>query len=276
MPAGALLAASEPAARVALLPAVSGTTSASGGSGTGCVVLQRVVAASASNTVHVAVDGGRPVIIKTANSSAAGTGLRREYNLGMALNHRHLIKPRSWYADAPWGGIVFDYLSGGDLTQVAGFSPRYWQAPLVDVAEALEYLHRQGLAHRDVKARNVRLDEHGRATLVDLGSAEPFGSTRRHSGTTAATRLPAGVAMLGSASSQVGAADDVYAYALLVEEMMEPSGCHLSRADALSLAPLRRLAQSVRREPLRAPLCRLRDFRRLLVAINPAGAGPGR
>jgi hypothetical protein len=41
------------------------------------------------------------------------------------------------------------------------------------VADGLDAMHRQGLVHRDLHPGNVVVDDLGRATLIDLGSARP-------------------------------------------------------------------------------------------------------
>lgn len=41
----------------------------------------------------------------------------------------------------------------------------------VDVAEALDYAHQQGVVHRDIKPLNLILDEHGDAWITDFGLA---------------------------------------------------------------------------------------------------------
>ena len=47
----------------------------------------------------------------------------------------------------------------------------HWQWAL-EMTRGLAYLHQDGVLHRDLKAENVLLDQHGRAKLADLGVAQ--------------------------------------------------------------------------------------------------------
>ena len=42
---------------------------------------------------------------------------------------------------------------------------------IADVADALDYAHKQGVIHRDVKPSNLLLGNDGRLSLVDFGLA---------------------------------------------------------------------------------------------------------
>ena len=48
---------------------------------------------------------------------------------------------------------------------------RLWQW-MMEISQALAYLHNQGMLHRDLKAENVLIDQYGRARLADLGVAQ--------------------------------------------------------------------------------------------------------
>jgi serine/threonine protein kinase len=68
--------------------------------------------------------------------------------------------------------IVLEYMSGGDLQTKKGSTRlgfRRIAEATADVAEALDFVHEQGLTHGDVKPANILLTHDGRAKLADLG-----------------------------------------------------------------------------------------------------------
>jgi serine/threonine protein kinase len=140
--------------------------------------------------------------------------LRREFTLLSSLPHPNIVGVRELIESGDDGFLVLEYLSGGDLVSLAGFAPRHWLGPLADVIEALATLHAQGIVHRDLKARNVLLDESSRARLTDFGSAQPAGTPFSRGGTTSAAVAP------DRSGGPVSTADDVYALACLVHELL--------------------------------------------------------
>jgi len=70
--------------------------------------------------------------------------------------------------------IVSEFLDGGSLAdRLSGRKPTKEEAIrwVCEVAEALEYAHKQEIVHRDVKPANILIDQHGRAKLADFGIA---------------------------------------------------------------------------------------------------------
>jgi len=109
----------------------------------------------------------------------------READLACRLWHPHIVgvHDRGEYEGHPW--IAMDFVDGADAgSLIAGRYPGGIPRDLViaivtAVASALDYAHRQGLLHRDVKPANILLTnvddaEQRRILLTDFGIAKPF------------------------------------------------------------------------------------------------------
>jgi serine/threonine protein kinase len=152
------------------------------------------------------------VAIKVAKSPQSRARLSAEHACLDRYSHAAILRLLAWVDDASHTALVTEYLDGGDLVSLAGFAARHWLRPMAEVAEALAYLHAHSVVHRDVKARNVLLDSAGHARLIDFGSAAEVGSPRTLGSTTAAHRY--------ADAGTVSAADDVFAFSVLLYELM--------------------------------------------------------
>ena len=68
-----------------------------------------------------------------------------------------------------------DYCEGGSLRQILDYHGPLPEKLIADIAssilKALEYLHNQGISHRDLKGANVLVDSKGNVKLGDFGVA---------------------------------------------------------------------------------------------------------
>lgn len=102
----------------------------------------------------------------------------REAQAVSQLHHAHILPILSYHAEASrLSYMELPLMSGGTLAGKMAAGP----LPLEDVASylrqiasALDYAHRQGVIHRDVKGANVLLDRDGTPLLADFGIARIF------------------------------------------------------------------------------------------------------
>ncbi len=109
--------------------------------------------------------------------------LEHQHELGQRLAHSNVLAIDRPQRDATTVLVVMQLATGGDARRLIG-APYYETLPvLIDIAEALRHAHRQGVAHLDLRPRNVLLDENSCALLKGFrfagGSQQEFDAAVR-------------------------------------------------------------------------------------------------
>jgi serine/threonine protein kinase/tetratricopeptide (TPR) repeat protein len=108
---------------------------------------------------------------------------QREARLIARLEHPHILPIYDFDGGHEPPYIVMRFLDGGTLKEVMrqGHLPLDEIAYLIrQVGTALDYAHRQGIIHRDVKPSNIMIDRDGNAFVTDFGIARMVGAGGSH------------------------------------------------------------------------------------------------
>src|SRR6185503_11386839 len=180
--------------------------------------------------VYVAeqVQLSRRVVIKVlhphlARDEEVAERFRREAEAAAKLVHPHICGILDYGATEDVVFIVMPYLEGGSLAdaiQKTRFvDPARAASVAAQVACALDYAHRRGVVHRDVKPDNVLFDEDGNACITDFGIA----TARFHGRLTASGRAmgtPHYMSPEQAMGKLVDGRSDIYAIGIVLYEAL--------------------------------------------------------
>ncbi len=147
-------------------------------------------------------------------------------------SHPHIVKVHEVINENGLWGMVMEYIQGEDLAVYINQRGKLSEVEALryinQVGTALEYIHQQGMLHRDVKPNNIMLRQSQQeAVLIDFGLAREFNLNQTGSMTNSKTEGYAPIEQY-ERRGKFGAYTDVYAlaatlYALLTGEAPLPS-----------------------------------------------------
>lgn len=178
---------------------------------------------------------GRDVAIKMLRSDLARDAtfqerFRREAQNSAALNHPAIVAVYDTGEETSATGerqpfIVMEFVSGRTLKEVLAaeqrIQPRRALEMIADICAALEFSHRHGIIHRDIKPGNVMITPNGQVKVMDFGIARALAS--------GATTMTQTSAVIGTAQylspeqargESVDARSDVYAAGCVLFELV--------------------------------------------------------
>ncbi len=114
------------------------------------------------------------------------TRFEREARAVASLRHPHIVQIHDYEVEDETYYMVVEFIDGGslrarmdNLAKAGAYIPIHQVLSILgQVADALDYAHRQGIIHRDIKPSNILLDSQGNAFLSDFGIARILGSAQ--------------------------------------------------------------------------------------------------
>jgi len=178
---------------------------------------------------------GRDVAIKMLRTDLARDAtfqerFRREAQNSAALNHPAIVAVYDTGEEISSTGeklpfIVMEFVNGRTLKEVLAqeqrIQPRRALEMIADICAALEFSHRHGIIHRDIKPGNVMITQNGQVKVMDFGIARALAS--------GATTMTQTSAVIGTAQylspeqargEAVDARSDVYAAGCVLFELL--------------------------------------------------------
>lgn len=191
--------------------------------------------------VHLGKDTrlGRTIAIKLLRSDIADdptfqARFRREAQSAAALNHpaivavydsgeEEMVQPDGSTKTVPY--IVMEYVEGHTVRELLGEGEAVPIAEAIEITtgvlDALEYSHRAGIVHRDIKPGNIMLTSTGAVKVMDFGIARAIEDS---SATVTQTQAVVGTAQYLSPEQARGevvdARSDLYSTGCLLYELL--------------------------------------------------------
>ena len=177
-----------------------------------------------TGNLYKATCDGKMCILKTARTQTTESAvlLKREYEISCNLQHPYILTPLKYSYETPAGeAIIMEYIDGCTLTEFLSkcTSKDIRKRLLSEILDAVDYLHKKGLLHNDLKTDNILVSNIGNhIKIIDFGFSETDAEylTRRLGGT---TEISAPEVLEGDTHIPSTASSDIYSIGHIIQAL---------------------------------------------------------
>jgi len=196
--------------------------------------IERVLGKGAMGVVYEGFDPrlSRRVAIKTILKHNLDEALAKDYSARFVreaqavgkLNHPNIVQVHDFGEEGEIAYLVLEFIKGRELKSYFDKNERFDMKEVVrvmsELCEALDYAHKAGIVHRDVKPGNVMLDAEMRVKLTDFGVAriQESGAAMTQAGTMVGT--PAFMSPEQITGKPVDARSDVFSAGVILYQFL--------------------------------------------------------
>ncbi|KAI9107873.1 hypothetical protein K1719_021209 [Acacia pycnantha] len=195
---------------------------------------EKVVGKGAFGTVYHGFINNAQVAVKVLSPSAQGyLQFQAEAKLLARVHHKRLIALIGYCDDGSNIALIYEYMANGDLAKHLSEKNENildWKQRLqiaVDTAEGLDYMHtgcRPPIVHRDVKSKNILLNESFRGKIADFGLSKVFTNEGDTHMSTVIAGTPGYLDPEYNTSNRLNEKSDVYSYGIVLLEIITGQG----------------------------------------------------
>jgi len=118
----------------------------------------------------------------TASHHSAQRMMKREARLALGLEHPNIVRAIEYVRDGATSALVMECFNAENLkTHIVRSSPlirEHAHGIIMQVCDALKYVHERGLVHLDMKPENVLVADDATTKIIDFALARPARRSR--------------------------------------------------------------------------------------------------